>query len=138
MRGRTSRPAASATPAAAITGTPAGATGISRKATSPPPRATTLPERAFSWGQSRARNTAGAAASSPNRAGSMDVPTRAPIRLPVCQSVNRIRPVDQNAYRFARGSAWATAIAVVSSMTKCAVTSRRQPRGERISEIGTP
>ena len=97
-----------------------------------------MAERLRSCDQSSARNTAGAAASSPNRAGSIASPSSAPTRLPVCHRVKRISPVDQNAYRLARGSACPTAMAVVSSMTKWAATSRRQPRGDRISEMGTP
>ena len=47
-------------------------------------------------------------------------------------------PVAQNAYRFAAGVGCPMAIAVVSSITKCAVNHRRAPRGCRISDIGTP
>ena len=68
----------------------------------------------------------------------MAVPTSAPTRVPSCHRQNKVSPVAQNAYRWARRVVWEIAIAVVSSMTKCAVQIRASPRGRRISASGTP
>src|SRR5829696_3073977 len=127
-----------ATAAAAMTGTPRGATGTSRTATAAPQIATQAAPRLRNRGHNSARKTAGAAASRPNAAGSIALPSTAPARLPSCQRANRTSPVAQNAYLFARTVVCPVAIAVVSSTTSCAANSRSHPPGCRISDTGTP
>ena len=91
-----------------------------------------------SAGQSNARNTAGAAASRPKSRGSMHAAEERARQAAAQPERNRIPPVAQNAYRWAGRVSWPTAMAVVSSMTKCAVSSRLVPRGARISDMVTP
>ena len=83
-------------------------------------------------GPSSATNPAGNAASRPSVAGSpIAPPPSAPTRVPRFQKTNTDRPVSQKARSVSSG--WAVAMAVDSSITSWAATSRRgsEPRIRR-------
>ena len=119
---------------AAITGTPGGVHGISTSAITAPAIAAATAPSCLSCGASSARNAAGNIASSPYFAGSPSPePASAPASVPAFQHTNTAAPVSQKAPRAASSSSCARAIAVVSSITSCAVTARRAS-GPRSSE----
>src|SRR5207248_10037064 len=120
-------------------GTPAGTKGSTAIATTAAAIAIASGARARSRGASRARNAAGGAASSPRTFGFETAwVARAPATVPRFQSTNSASPVAQNAYRLTVGSSRAMAIAVVSSITKCAAARRRRPPTFNSEERRTP
>src|SRR3569833_87765 len=126
--------------AALITGTPGGSRGVAPSATSAASTATRRSAApAASRGHSRARNAAGPTSSSPYVRGSPshDAPSAPPI-VDRFQTAKMLIAVAQNPARAERGSGCAVATAVVSSMTTCAVSSRRQPRTWSVSASRSP
>ena len=101
--------------------------------------ATIAVSRRRSRGPTSARNAAGAAASRPSERGSAStLAPAAPIAVPAFQHTKTARPVAQNPSRPARGSSRAVAIAVLSSITRCAAPTRRSPLTRRSGASRTP
>src|SRR5437868_13052615 len=120
-------------------GTPAGTNPSTAIATTAAARAIASGSRARSRGARRARNAAGGAASRPSTFGFENAwAATAPPRVPRFQRMKRAAPVAQNANRLKLGSSRAIAIAVVSSITKCAAMTRRRPRTPSKDESRNP
>src|SRR5207249_2910195 len=86
-----------------------------------------------------ALNAAGGAASRPRTLGFESAwVARAPMSVPVFRKTKSTTPVAQNAKRPESGSSRAMAIAVVSSITNCEASARRQPRTARSVESLRP
>ena len=106
-------------------GMPIGKNEIEIKHSTPPSAAACRPSFDRRCGNNITMNAAGNAISKPNFCGSIALPAKAPIRVPRFQKLNRPIPVVQKAIFRSRGDYWASASAVVSSITKCAAKIRR-------------
>ena len=65
-------------------------------------------------------------------------PITAPTKVPAFQHANSTSPVHQKAARLSVTAVCAFAIAVVSSITRCAVGNRRQPETSSTGASVTP
>ena len=111
-------------------GTPDGTNGTVASAISAPPAAVARSARPLrSRGQISARNAAGPTTSRPRSCGEPNRPaSSAPASVARFQVRYSVPNVAQNAVRLDARSGWAVAIAVVSSMTPIAASSRAGPR----------